>query len=99
MEKYFFSLSLDFQINKKFCDEVALIPSKNLRNKIAGFVTHLIKRLSRGTIQGVSIKLQENQRDQKNEQKELFNLLQNLEFLKVDDCTAAMLHSLLQEKQ
>jgi len=74
-----------------------LIPSKNLRNKVAGFVTHLIKRISRGTIQGVSIKLQENQRDHTVDQKELFNLLQDLESLKIDDCTANMVRCFLNE--
>lgn len=32
-------LTLDFQINKKIAEEVALIPSKRIRNKVAGFVT------------------------------------------------------------
>lgn len=32
-------LTLDFQINKKIAEEVALIPSKRTRNKIAGFIT------------------------------------------------------------
>ena len=35
---------LDFQINKRIADEVAIIASKRLRNKIAGFTTHLMKR-------------------------------------------------------
>lgn len=33
------SLTFDFDINKRICEEVAQIPSKRLRNKIAGFVT------------------------------------------------------------
>jgi hypothetical protein len=37
-------LTLDFHTNKKICDEVAVIPSKRLRNKIAGFTTHLMRR-------------------------------------------------------
>merc|ERR1711924_317425 len=40
-------------------DEVALIPSKKLRNKIAGFTTHMMKRISRGPVKGISLKLQE----------------------------------------
>merc|ERR1712080_543032 len=43
--------------------EVALIPSKPLRNKIAGFITHLMKRLQRSTVRGISIKLQEEERE------------------------------------
>eukprot|EP00959_Pyramimonas_sp_CCMP1952_P187523 3920879-Pyramimonas_sp.AAC.1 len=44
VEKYFPKLTLDFQVNKKIAEEVATIPSKRLRNKIAGFTTHLMKR-------------------------------------------------------
>lgn len=33
------SLTFDFHTNKKVCDETAVINSKRLRNKIAGFVT------------------------------------------------------------
>ncbi|KAG5457356.1 MAG: ribosomal S17-domain-containing protein, partial [Olpidium bornovanus] len=36
-------LTLDFQTNKKICDEVAIIASKRVRNKIAGFTTHLVR--------------------------------------------------------
>merc|ERR1711982_176897 len=45
IEKYYTKLTLDFDTNKKIIEEIALIPSKPLRNKIAGFVTHLMKRL------------------------------------------------------
>eukprot|EP00438_Fugacium_kawagutii_P021750 Skav206707 [mRNA] locus=scaffold99:224737:226857:+ [translate_table: standard] len=43
VEKYYGKLTLDFQ-------EVATIPSKRLRNKIAGFTTHLMKRTWVGII-------------------------------------------------
>ena len=39
VEKYYSRLTLDFSINKRLCDEVAIIQSKRLRNKIAGFTT------------------------------------------------------------
>lgn len=39
IEKYYTRLTMDFQINKKIAEEVAIIPSKRLRNKIAGFTT------------------------------------------------------------
>merc|ERR1711862_1041784 len=50
VEKYFAKLTLDFQMNKKIAEEVATIPSKRLRNKIAGFTTHLMKRIQRGPV-------------------------------------------------
>ncbi len=38
IEKYYTRLTLDFHINKRICEEVAIIPTKKLRNKIAGYV-------------------------------------------------------------
>lgn len=56
---------LDFQVNKRIADEVAIIASKRLRNKIAGFTTHLMKRIQRGPVRGISFKLQEEERERK----------------------------------
>merc|ERR1712224_71683 len=50
---------------KRICDEVAMIPSKRLRNKIAGFTTHVMKRISRGPVKGISLKLQEEEREKR----------------------------------
>lgn len=65
IEKYYSRLTLDFQTNKRICDEVAVIPSKRLRNKIAGFVTHLMKRIQKGPVRGISLKLQEEERERR----------------------------------
>merc|ERR1711937_353643 len=65
VERYYQRLTLDFNTNKRICDEVAMIPSKKLRNKIAGFTTHMMKRISRGPVKGISLKLQEEEREKR----------------------------------
>jgi len=65
IEKYYSKLTLDFHANKKIVGEVAIIPSKRMRNKIAGFLTHLMKRIQRGPVRGISLKLQEEERERR----------------------------------
>lgn len=65
IEKHYLKLSDDFQNNKRVCDEVATIHTKRMRNKIAGYVTHLYKRLQEGPVRGISLKLQEEERERK----------------------------------
>ncbi|CAO3632204.1 unnamed protein product [Cunninghamella echinulata] len=55
IEKYYPRLTVDFQTNKKI----------RLRNKIAGFTTHLMRRISRGPVRGISFKLQEEERERR----------------------------------
>jgi len=60
-------LTLDFHTNKRVAEEVASIQSKRLRNKIAGFTTHLMKRIEKGPVRGISFKLQEEERERKDQ--------------------------------
>eukprot|EP00411_Alexandrium_monilatum_P060247 CAMPEP_0175501618 /NCGR_PEP_ID=MMETSP0096-20121207/6913_1 /TAXON_ID=311494 /ORGANISM="Alexandrium monilatum, Strain CCMP3105" /LENGTH=105 /DNA_ID=CAMNT_0016803663 /DNA_START=96 /DNA_END=409 /DNA_ORIENTATION=+ len=97
IENYFSKLTYDFQINKKIAEEVAEIPSKRLRNKIAGFTTHLMKRISKGPVRGISLKLQEEERERKMdfvpEQSEVDTTL-----IQVDPDTRDMLKELDMDK-
>jgi len=65
IEKYYPRLTNDFHTNKRIIDEVAVVPSKRLRNKISGFTTHLMRRIQKGPVRGISYKLQEEERERK----------------------------------
>lgn len=66
VERYYSKLTLDFDTNKRVTDEVAICPSKRMRNKIAGFITHLMRRIERGDqVRGISLKLQEEERERR----------------------------------
>ena len=63
IEKYYSKLTLDFHTNKKIFENVASVSTKRMRNKIAGFTTHLMKRIYKGPVRGISLKIQEEERE------------------------------------
>ncbi|CAN6541570.1 unnamed protein product [Malus baccata var. baccata] len=65
IERYYSRMTLDFHTNKKILEEVAIIPSKRLCNKIAGFSSHLMKQIQKGPVRGISLKLQEEERERR----------------------------------
>lgn len=40
IERYYPKLTLDFETNKRICDEIAIIASKRLRNKVILDLVH-----------------------------------------------------------
>ncbi|KAJ1454566.1 ribosomal protein S17e [Pelagophyceae sp. CCMP2097] len=94
VEKYYSRLTVDFHTNKRVTDEVAVTPSKRMRNKIAGFVTHLMKRIGRGgPVRGISLKLQEEERERRMDFVPEVSAIDQ-EFVEVDTDTKEMLDSL-----
>ena len=96
IEKYYPRLTLDFQTNKKICDEVAIMPSKRMRNKIAGYLTHLMKRIQRGPVRGISLKLQEEERERRLDFVPEVSAI-DTELIEIDAETKAMLDHLQME--
>ena len=86
-------MSVDFHYNKRVCDDVAVIPTKRIRNKIAGYAARLMRRIQKGPVRGISLKLQEEERERKMEYipKESEFRADNL---KLDDETRRMLDDL-----
>ncbi|KAG6887023.1 hypothetical protein C0992_001165 [Termitomyces sp. T32_za158] len=94
IEKYYPRLTLDFHTNKRIIDEVAVVPSKRLRNKISGFTTHLMKRIQRGPVRGISFKLQEEERERKDNYVPEVSALDVSAGLEVDPQTKELLTAL-----
>mmetsp|Transcript_107298 Transcript_107298/g.149608 ORF Transcript_107298/g.149608 Transcript_107298/m.149608 type:complete len:139 (-) Transcript_107298:71-487(-) len=96
VEKYYGKLTRDFHTNKKVIMEIAVIPSKRLRNKIAGYTTHLMKRIARGPVHGISLKLQEEERERRMDfVPEVSSVDQQImDGIEVDDETMDMLRAM-----
>ncbi len=83
-------MSTDFDFNKRVLDDVAVIPTKRIRNKIAGYAARLMRRIQKGPVRGISLKIQEAERERRMEfipQDSEFKL----DHIKVDEETRRML--------
>jgi small subunit ribosomal protein S17e len=97
IEGYYPKLTLDFETNKRLADEIAYIPSKRLRNKIAGYTTHLMKRIQKGPVRGISFKLQEEERERRDQyvpEVSALDVSQSENGLEVDADTSDLLKTL-----
>ena len=45
--------------------DATVMASKKLRNKVSGYTTHIMKRLAKGPVRGISLKLQEEERERR----------------------------------
>ena len=93
VEKYYSKMTQDFQSNKRLCDEIAVIQTKRLRNKIAGYATHLMKRIQKGPVRGISLRLQEEERARKLDYVPEVSIV-NTRDIKVDAQTIEMVKAL-----
>jgi small subunit ribosomal protein S17e len=73
--------------------EVSICGSKRLRNKIAGFTTHLMGRIQKGPVRGISFKLQEEERERKDNYVPAESALK-INSVEVDSETHALLESM-----
>ncbi|VDN08664.1 unnamed protein product [Dibothriocephalus latus] len=98
IERFYGKLTRDFHTNKRVTQDIAIIGSKRLRNRIAGFVTHLMKRIQQGPIRGISIKLQEEERERRDNFQPEVSVLESMVY-EPDPVSAAMINSLTDKKR
>jgi small subunit ribosomal protein S17e len=92
VEKQYSRLTLDFYHNRSIIADVAEIPSKTLRNKVSGYATRLMKRIRYGKVKGISIKIQEEERERRENYVPTESIV-DLERIEVDPVSMAMVEA------
>jgi len=90
-------LALRFQRFEIALDDVAIVPSKRIRNKIAGYASKLMKRIQKGPVRGISLKLQEEEREKRMDAGAKENFFREEDAI-IDEETSDMLKNLGLEK-
>jgi len=76
-------------------DEVAVVQTKRLRNKIAGYVTHLMVRIAKGPVRGISLALQEEERERRDNYVPDVSIMERMTAnIEVDSDTRDMLQAI-----
>lgn len=65
VEKFYGKLTEDFYLNKKIIEQVTDVTSKKIKNQIAGYTTRVYKKIQHKPVKGVSLRLQEEQREKR----------------------------------
>lgn len=90
IERHYSRLDSDFHHNKRVAEDVAVIQSKRLKNKVAGYVTVLMKRIQKGHVKGIYIKKHEEERERKENFIPKKSILDD-EVINVDEVTMKMI--------
>ncbi|KAI5149119.1 small subunit ribosomal protein S17e [Enteropsectra breve] len=65
IEKYFSRVNADFENNLCVVHDTTVTQNKKTRNQLAGYITHLYKRIKKGEVKGIYIKSHEQERERK----------------------------------
>ncbi|KAL6121422.1 SSU ribosomal protein S17E [Nucleospora cyclopteri] len=65
VERHFSRISNDFENNLSVVKDVTVTQNKKTRNQLAGYITHLYKRIQKGVVKGINIKAHEEEKEKR----------------------------------